>query len=188
MPSLYDVIADSCAALAAKAKHKSDKVQLLQLADQWRTVPADRQGPGKKPPASVVPVTDNVNRATLLSRPAPQGPGCRLDSASDEIEERNKQLESKTERAKKEAVERARDAIGVLRELGIDVDTILEDLGFSDGAQTHETRPGKLPKKATCSICNFQTNPAHDGRAHHGQSKKKPLTAKELEKKGLTKV
>ena len=27
MVSLYDVIADSCAALAAKAKHKSDKVQ-----------------------------------------------------------------------------------------------------------------------------------------------------------------
>jgi hypothetical protein len=136
MPSLYDVIADSCAALAAKAKHKSDKVQLLQFADQWRTVPADRQGPGKKPPASPVPVTDNVNRATLLSRPAPQGPGCRLDSASDEIEERNKQLESKTDWAKKEAVERARDAIGVLRQLGIDVDTILEDLGFSDGARS----------------------------------------------------
>jgi hypothetical protein len=183
MPSLYDVIADSCAALAAKAKHKSDKVQLLQLADQWRTVPADRQGPGKKQPASVVPVTDNVNRATLLSRPAPQGPGRRLESASDEIEERNKQLESKTEWAKKEAVERARDAIGVLRELGIGVDTILKDLGFSNGAQTHETRPGKLPKKATYPICNFQTDPPHDGRSHRGQTKKKPLWAEELERR-----
>jgi hypothetical protein len=140
MPSLYDVIADSCAALAAKAKHKSDKVQLLQLADQWRTVPAHRQGPGKKPPASVVPVTDNVNRATLLSRQAPQGR--RLESASDEIEERNKQLESKTERAKKEAVERARDAIGVLRELGIDVDMILKDhLGLA--TELKPARPGQ---------------------------------------------
>jgi hypothetical protein len=47
MASVYDSFADSCAALAEKAKRESDKVRLLQLADQWRTVTADRQGPAK---------------------------------------------------------------------------------------------------------------------------------------------
>jgi hypothetical protein len=31
-----------CAALAEKAKSKSDKIRLLQLADQWRTITEDR--------------------------------------------------------------------------------------------------------------------------------------------------
>jgi hypothetical protein len=52
MSSIYDVIAESCARLAARTGRTSDKVRLLQLADQWRTVPADGQGPGKKPLAS----------------------------------------------------------------------------------------------------------------------------------------
>jgi hypothetical protein len=115
MVSLYDVIADSCSALAARTKHKSDRLQLLQLADQWRTVPGDRQGPGKKQ-ATSVPVTDNVNRAMPLSRPAPRGAAVSTVSASEEIDARKKQLASQTERAQKEAVERARNAIGVLQE------------------------------------------------------------------------
>jgi hypothetical protein len=72
MASIYDAFADSCGALAAKAKSESDKVRLLQLADQWRTVPADRQGLGKKPPASVVPVTDNVNRHRRIAYDHPR--------------------------------------------------------------------------------------------------------------------
>jgi hypothetical protein len=41
-------------------------------------------------------------------------------SAIEEIKELTAQLESKTEWAKAEALEKARKAIGVLRELGID--------------------------------------------------------------------
>jgi hypothetical protein len=47
MVSIYDTFADSCTALAAKTKRKSDQLRLLQLAGQWRTVVADRHGPGK---------------------------------------------------------------------------------------------------------------------------------------------
>jgi hypothetical protein len=49
MSSLYDTIADSCDALAAKAEHKSDKARLQQLAVYWRSVAADKEGeaPGR---------------------------------------------------------------------------------------------------------------------------------------------
>jgi hypothetical protein len=62
MPSIYDTFADSFAALAAKTKRESDKVHLLQLADQWRTVPADHLGPGRKPPvpATLASATENA--------------------------------------------------------------------------------------------------------------------------------
>jgi hypothetical protein len=58
----------SCRSLAAKAQHHSDKVRLLQLADQWRNVIGDSQGPGKKPPAPVAPANDSGNQRTPRSR------------------------------------------------------------------------------------------------------------------------
>jgi hypothetical protein len=129
MASIYDTFADSCAALAAKTKRESDKVQLLQLANQWRTVPADRQGPGRKPlvPAALASATENP--VPLLARPAPQAPVRRPKSASDRIKDRKKQLESKPKRGKEMALVRAREAIGVLRELEIDT---MRSLASSD--------------------------------------------------------
>ena len=109
-------------------------------------------------------------------------------SAIEEIKELKAQLESRTEQAKAEALDKASEAISVLRELGIDNDTILKDLGFRGRANAQESREGRPPKDGPCPICNFQTNPPHDGRSHRGQTKKKPLTAEELEQKGLTKV
>jgi hypothetical protein len=119
MASIYDAFADSCSSLAAKAQHQSDKVRLLQLADQWRTVTADRQGPGKKPPAPVAPApaSDIVNRVPLLARPVRQRYVCGADmqkSAIEEIKELKAQLESETERAKAKALDKASEAIGVL--------------------------------------------------------------------------
>jgi hypothetical protein len=76
-----------------------------------------------------------------------------------------------------------------LRELGFDNNTILKELGFRGQAKAQESREGSPPKEdEPCSICNFRTDPPHDGRSHRGQTKKKPLTAEELEQKGLTKV
>jgi hypothetical protein len=193
MASIYDAFADSCAALATKAKRESDKVRLLQLADQWRTVTADRQGPGKKPPAPVAtaPASDIVNRVPLRARPVRERSVCGADmqkSAFEEIKELKAQLERKTERAKAEALDKASEAIGVLRGLGIDNDTILKELGFRGRTNAQESREGKPPKEEMCPICNFRTDPPHDGRSHRGQTKKRPLTAEELEQKSLTKV
>jgi hypothetical protein len=147
MASIYDTFADSCAALAAKTKRESDKVQLLQLANQWRTVPADRQGPGSKPlvPAALASATENP--VPLLARPAPQAPVRRPKSASDRIKDRKKQLESKPKRGKEMALVRAREAIGVLRELEIDDDAILSELGFT--AERAPKRPP--PREAAAS-------------------------------------
>jgi hypothetical protein len=110
------------------------------------------------------------------------------NSTIDEIKELKAQLESKTEQAKAEALDKASEAIGFLRELGIDNDTILKELGFRGRVKDKESREGTSPKDGPCPICNFRTEPPHDGRSHRGQTKKRPLTAEELEKKGLTKV
>jgi hypothetical protein len=189
MASVYDSFADSCAALAEKAKSKSDKIRLLQLADQWRTVPEDRRGPGKKPP---VPPRDSdaVNLVRLLARPVEDSVGrtTMQKSAIEEIKQLKAQLESKTEQAKAESLDKAREAITVLRELGIDNDAILKELGFRGGAKDRESRIGRPPKDEPCPLCNFKTDPPHNRRSHRGQAKKRPFTAEELEEKGLTKV
>jgi hypothetical protein len=191
MASIYDTFADSCAVLAAKTKRESDKVQLLQLANQWRTVPADRQGPGSKPlvPAALASATENP--VPLLARPAPAR---RPKSASDRIKDRKKQLESKPKRGKEMALVRAREAIGVLRELEIDDDAILSELGFT---------AERAPKKAATERSGRKLVPlvskqngfsptarlaAHKARQARADERAAPLTpiVKSLQAAGLT--
>jgi hypothetical protein len=111
-------------------------------------------------------------------------------SVIDEIKELKATLQSKTEQAKTEALETAREAIDSLRELGIDNDTILKDLGFRARTKTpkEKTKSNEKTGDEPCPICHFRTDPPHDGRTHRGQAKKRPLTAEELEGKGLTKL
>jgi hypothetical protein len=109
-------------------------------------------------------------------------------SAIDEIKELKAQLQSRTEQAKKEALDKASEAINLLRELGIDDSTILKDLGLKSGSKSKAKDGVKAPKDEPCSICNFETDPPHDGRSHRSQTKKKPFTTEELEEKGLTKT
>jgi hypothetical protein len=85
-------------------------------------------------------------------------------SLIDEIKELKAQLESKTEQAKAEALEKASEAISFLRILGFDNDTILKELGFRGRAKNKESREGAAPKDETCPICHFRTDPPHDGR------------------------
>jgi hypothetical protein len=149
MASIYDSFADSCAALAAKTKRGTDKVRLLQLADQWKSVSADGQGPGRKPPAPVT-LGDVVIRVSSLSRPVHQGSGqdeyAEIGNPRDQRLEA--QLETKTERAKAEALEKANAAIGFLRELGIDNETILKELAFKGRATAQKSNEGR-PSKAS---------------------------------------
>jgi DNA repair exonuclease SbcCD ATPase subunit len=108
-------------------------------------------------------------------------------SVIEEIKELKARIESMTEQAKAEALDKASEAIGFLRELGLHNDTILKELGFRGRAKAQESREGGPPKDEPCPVCHFRTVPPHDGRSHRGQSKKKPFTAEELEQKGLTK-
>jgi hypothetical protein len=109
-------------------------------------------------------------------------------SAIEEIRELKARVESMTAQAKAEALDKASEAIGFLRELGLDNDTILKELGFRGRAAAKESREARPPTDEPCPICHFRTDPPHDGRSHRGQSKKRPFTAEELEQKGLTKV
>jgi hypothetical protein len=78
---------------------------------------------------------------------------------------------------------------GFLRELGVDDDSILKELGFRGRSKIKESRGGgPLIKDEPCPICHFLTDPPHDGRSHRGQSKKRPLTDEELKSKELTRV
>jgi hypothetical protein len=109
-------------------------------------------------------------------------------SVLDEVKELKARIESMTAQAKAEALDKASEAIGFLRELGLDNDTILKELGFRGRAAAKGSREGRPPGDEPCPICHFRTDPPHDGRSHRGQTKKRPLTAEELEQKGLTKL
>jgi DNA-binding protein H-NS len=50
------------------------------------------------------------------------------------------------------------------------------------------TAKTKAVEADVCPICDFQTTPPRDRRAHRYQKKKAPLSAEELKEKGLTKV
>jgi len=66
-------------------------------------------------------------------------------SVIDEIRELKAQVQSKTEQAKAEALESAREAINFLRELGIDNDTILKELGFRARTKSPKENASQRP-------------------------------------------
>jgi hypothetical protein len=109
-------------------------------------------------------------------------------SAIEEIKELKARVESMTAQAKAEALAQANEAIGFLRDLGLDNDAILKELGFRGRTDAKRSGEGRPPGDEPCPICHFRTDPPHDGRSHRGQTKKRPLTAEELEQKGLTKL
>jgi hypothetical protein len=60
MTSPCDTIADNCAALASKTKHKSDKARLQQLVEQWRSIAADQESEAVRRPFALVEPTASV--------------------------------------------------------------------------------------------------------------------------------
>jgi hypothetical protein len=109
-------------------------------------------------------------------------------SAIEEINDLTARIESMAERAKAGALAKTNEAINVLRELGIDNDGILKELGFKGPAKDQGSKAGRAPKDELCPVCNFKTAPPHNARSHRSQTTKKPFTADELEQKGMTKV
>jgi hypothetical protein len=97
------------------------------------------------------------------------------------------------EGAKKEALETAEKAVAELNELGF-------HYSLAEGAAASAALPARAPRKAAshsakrqprdlpCPICNFKTDPHHDGRMHRSQKTKKPFSVEELMEKHLTKV
>jgi hypothetical protein len=94
------------------------------------------------------------------------------------------------EGAKKEALEAAHKAIADLNALGF-------DFRLTEGPSTARRPPrerseGQAPTRQVrdlpCPICEFKTEPHHDGRAHRSQEPKRAFTEEELSEKGLAKV
>jgi hypothetical protein len=111
-----------------------------------------------------------------------------LDKLKALDEERAKLLED----AKKEALEAAHKAIADLNELGFDYRLVEGPSTSTARRPPRERSEGQTPKRQArdlpCPICEFKTEPHHDGRAHRSQEPKRPFTEEELAERGLAKV
>ena len=105
-------------------------------------------------------------------------------------EERKRLLED----AKKEALDKAEQAINDLNALGFNYhltesgderpESLAEPSSKGVRKGTRQVNPGK-----PCSICGFQTRPPHDARRHRSQGgNKRPFTNEELERMGLRRM
>lgn len=92
----------------------------------------------------------------------------------------------------KRGLEAAHRAIADLNALGFNF-RLVEGPGTSKaGKPPKERTEGEASRRQTkdlpCPICQFRTEPHHDGRAHRSQEPKRPFTEEELSEKGLAKV
>jgi hypothetical protein len=112
-----------------------------------------------------------------------------LTSVLEKLKALDAQRAQLLEGAKKEALDNAERAVAELNELGF-------DYRLTEGATSPARAPRKVASQAPkrqkkdvpCPICNFKTNPPHDGRMHRSQKSKKPFTVEELMERHLTKV
>jgi hypothetical protein len=97
--------------------------------------------------------------------------------------ERSKLLET----AKKEALDRANQAVADLVALGFAY-SLVE--GTAKGPRRARAKKAMRRKKdVECPVCKFKTSPPHDARTHRSQGKRKrPFNAKQLSEMGLKKV
>ena len=109
-------------------------------------------------------------------------------SAIDRIKELDEERVAIFDQAKEEALEKANEAVAQLNALGLHYRLVNGVEPASRPQQKATVAKRGTVKDAPCSVCEFQTSPPHDARAHRGQKKKKPFTAAELSDKGLTKV
>jgi hypothetical protein len=114
-----------------------------------------------------------------------------LTSVLEKLKALDAQRAQLLEGAKKEALDNAEKAVAELNELGF-------HYTLTEGATSTARAPRKAVSKAQatkrqkkdvpCPICNFKTNPPHDGRMHRSQKTKKAFSVEELMERGLTKV
>ena len=102
------------------------------------------------------------------------------------IKELDKERSQLLTTAKKEALDRANEAIADLNVLGFKYQLTEERSRARGGSGRKGTRQ---VKDAACLVCKFKTSPPHDARKHRGQGKRKrAFTAEELKELGLQKA
>ena len=85
-------------------------------------------------------------------------------TAIEEIKELKARVESMTAQAKAEALDKASEAIGFLRELGLDNDTILKELGFRGRAAKETGKEGLQKTSRVRYVTSEQTLPMTEDR------------------------
>src|ERR1700733_5503544 len=108
-------------------------------------------------------------------------------SSIERIKELDEERSQIFDQAKEEALELAKAAVEMLNSLGLEYRLVNGVESIARPQKAGIAKRGTV-KDAPCPVCEFQTSPPHDARAHRGQKKKKPFTMAELEDKGLTKV
>ena len=89
------------------------------------------------------------------------------------------------EGAKKEALDKAEKAVAELNELGFDY-SLVEGASTARAPRKAGTQaPKRQARDLPCPICQFRTDPHHDGRMHRSQKTKKPFSVEELMEKHL---
>ena len=103
-------------------------------------------------------------------------------SVLDQLRKLDQQREQLLSGAKKEALQKAQDAIADLNELGFNYSLVQG----SGGGSRKGTRS---VKDAACPVCDFKTEPLHDARKHRSQGdNKRPFNDQELADLNLTRV
>jgi hypothetical protein len=104
-----------------------------------------------------------------------------MNQVLDQIRKLDDQRSKLLGEAKDEALQLVHEAIGDLNALGF-------NYGIVEKARERRGG-GRQQSDGPCPICEFKTNPPHDGRKHRSQgNRKKPFSTQELEKFGLKKV
>lgn len=110
-------------------------------------------------------------------------------SIIDKIRELDEEKAKLIEGAKKEAIAKAEAAIAELNSLGFNYQ--LREVDASRAQASGKTRQGakQIDPNRPCSICNFITDPPHDGRSHRGQKEsKRPFTDEELQALNMKRI
>jgi hypothetical protein len=115
-----------------------------------------------------------------------------LTSVLEKIKALDAQRAQLLEGAKKEALDNAERAVAELNELGFHY-TLTEGASTSTSItraprKASSQAPKRQKKDVPCPICNFKTEPPHDGRMHRKQKTKKAFSVEELMERHLTKV
>ena len=110
-------------------------------------------------------------------------------SIHDQLKALDEQRAKLLDDAKEKALEKVKEAIKELNGLGLHyrlTEGKTSSGPFKKGAKTGA--PKRQIREASCPLCHFKTDPAHDARSHRGQEPKKAFTAAELTAKGFSKV
>jgi hypothetical protein len=108
----------------------------------------------------------------------------------DRLKQLDQERASLVSSARTEALARVKQGLAELEALGFSF-RLVEGAGGAKGKSMGRSGKGSgkgAVKDAPCSICGFKTAPLHDARAHRGQKRKRPFSAKDLEEKGLRRV